>query len=130
MRCEVCGRPYDGEVLKAGEIACQGCHDERAAAIADMTPDFEAMVPVGEEEPVMVEVGEHRTYTDEQASALARQLHCKREEALMRAVILERYERNAAGLHGATGAPLALSGAELATVKAHAAKMVSRFRGL
>ena len=62
--------------------------------------------------------------------ALARHKHEAREEASMRALILERYERNAAGLHGATGLPLALAGSELATVKADAAKMVSRLRGL
>ena len=104
MRCEVCGRPYDGEALKAGEIACQGCHGEYLALAAD--PDN----------------------TDGQALAMARQNHCKREEALMRAVILARYERNAAGKHGETGAPLALSGKALVDVKAHAAAMVTRLK--
>jgi len=104
MRCEVCGRPYDGEALKAGEIACQGCHGEYLALAAD--PDN----------------------TDGQALAMAWQNHSKREETAMAAVILARYERNAAGLHGATGKPLALSGVELAAVKADAARMVARLK--
>ena len=111
MRCEVCGRPYDGEALKAGEIACGGCHDEYEAFLVESVDD-------------------KFTYTDAQALALARQKHEAREAALMAALILQRYERNAAGLHGATGLPLALAGSELATVKADAAKMVSRLRGL
>lgn len=111
-RCEVCGRPPQSEIdagkesLLPGEIACQGCHDEYLAFAAD--PDN----------------------TDAQALAMARRKHEAREAAQMRAVILERYERNAAGLHGATGLPLALSGAELQGVKADAAKMVARLRGL
>ena len=111
MRCEVCGRPYDGEALKAGEIACQGCHDEYFA--------FQGETKDGE-----------FVYTVDQALALARQKHEAREAAQMAALILQRYERNAAGLHGATGLPLALAGSELATVKADAAKMVARLRGL
>ena len=111
MRCEVCGRPYDGEALKAGEIACQGCHDEYEALLSES-------------------VDGNFTYTDAQALALARQKHEAREAALMAALILQRYERNAAGLHGATGLPLAISGAELQGVKADAAKMVARLRGL
>jgi len=111
MRCGVCGRPYDGEALKAGEIACQGCHGEYLA-FAGETKDGDFV------------------YTVDQALALARQKHEAREAALMAALILQRYERNAAGLHGATGLPLALAGSELATVKADAAKMVSRLRGL
>ena len=111
MRCEVCGRPYDGEALKAGEIACQGCHGEHLAFASEMQ-------------------GGDFVYSDAQALALARQKHEAREAAQMAALILQRYERNAAGLHGATGLPLALAGSELATVKADAAKMVSRLRGL
>ena len=111
-RCEVCGRPPQSEIdagkesLLPLEIACQGCHDEYLAFAAD--PDN----------------------TDAQALAMARRNHENREEALMKAVILARYEKNAAGLHGATGAPLALSGAELDDVKAGAAKIVARMRGL
>ena len=117
MRCKVCGRPYDGEALKAGEIACQGCHGEYLAFAVEITPATKTD-------------SAHLTYTDDQALAMARQNHEKRELAAGAAVILARYEKNAAGLHGATGLPLALAGSELATVKADAAKMVSRLRGL
>ena len=109
MRCGVCGRPYDGEALKAGEIACQGCHGEYLA-FAGETKDGEFV------------------YTVDQALALARQKHEAREAVLMAAVILGRYEKNAAGKHGETGAPLALSGKALVDVKAHAAAMVTRLK--
>jgi len=109
MRCEVCGRPYDGEALKAGEIACQGCHDEYEALLSES-------------------VDGNFTYTDAQALALARQKHEAREAALMAAVVLGRYENNAAGKHGETGAPLGLSGKELSDVKVHAARMVARLK--
>ena len=48
MRCEVCGRPYDGEALKAGEIACQGCHGEYLA-FAGETKDGDFVVLGGQE---------------------------------------------------------------------------------
>lgn len=88
MRCPICGRPPQAEItadresLLPREIACQGCVADLQAAVAEMTQDFEAMVPEGETDPVQVWIGEHRTHTNEQAVSLARKAHQDREMAV------------------------------------------------
>jgi len=107
MRCEVCGRPYDGETLKAREIVCQGCHAE-----------YEAL-------KLVVDAEGARTHTDAQALAAARAGHYKREETALAAKILARYENNAAGKDADDpDTALAATGAELTAIKAHAAEVV------
>ena len=98
-RCGACGRPYDGETLKTREIACQGCHTEYVALKAEITIDFEAMVDPETDESVQVEVGEHNTYTGDQALQIARNAHYAREQAAGEAERQVWLARNAQGRH-------------------------------
>jgi hypothetical protein len=107
MRCEVCGRPYDGEALLPREIACQGCHAE--VLVLEAAVDAEGKL----------------VRTRDQALADARGKHYAREHEAHAALVLKRYERNAAGLDCETGLPLIAQPAEIVAIKSHAAEIVA-----
>lgn len=93
MRCPVCGRPVRvagalSEALLPREVECGGCSDEFDALLALKNAD-----------------GSFK-HTPDQAKALARSNHERREVAVLKALQRRRLQNNAAGLAADEGTPL------------------------
>lgn len=117
MRCTVCGMVVDeSEPKTAMEIAkgvgdCKGCQRLKTAALGHFTPVFEMMELggiAGRGQRVPVEIGEERTFTDDQAHQLAWNSHRRRCQEELDAQTRLRLQRNADGFDATDGVtPLA-----------------------